>query len=159
MIKLALPARRSFRPFLVPLLILPLVSLAGCTSTDRPNEALIYGKVTFKDQPVGGGTVTLIPAGRDKKIPPIPIGPDGSFQAGGIPVGQMTVTIETESAKKTAGVYVMPNGQPPPKGTSEPQIENAPKYVAIPKKYADPKTSGLSWDIKPGNNDKNFPLD
>ena len=32
------------------------------------------------------------------------------------------------------------------------------KMVAIPPKYKNPDTSGLTWDVKPGSNNKSFDL-
>ena len=36
--------------------------------------------------------------------------------------------------------------------------QGLPPHVAIPPKYKDPKTSGLTWDVKGGRNTKDFDL-
>jgi hypothetical protein len=43
----------------------------------------------------------------------------------------------------------------PPGGTD---MSKVTPYVPIPAKYKDPKTSGLTWDVKGGNNPKDFVL-
>ena len=118
-----------------------LAVLAGCGGDG--GKATISGKVSYKGAPVTGGTLTLYPASG----PPYPltIKADGTFNVSGVPIGEMGVGIDT--------------GLPPaaaPAGSSMPQ--GLPPHVAIPPKYKDPKTSGLTWDVKGGGNTKDFDL-
>jgi len=144
---------------------LALTALAGCGDSSK---ATVSGKVTYKGAPVTGGTLTLHPAsGADF---PIVIKADGSFYVTDAPIGQMAVAIETDSVPSNT----MPPGMTPPKDTPVPgQTASLPKdmpppkdyspakpsdtsaglkKVAIPSKYKDPTTSGLTWDIKGGSN-------
>jgi hypothetical protein len=143
---------------------LALLLLSGCSGTSK--NSTVSGKVTYKGQPVTGGTLTLHPTdGKGGSFPPIPIKPDGTFMTTDVPAGSWQVAIETESIKgmPTGGYNAKPpQGQKPPDGAAPkmPEIDTSgqPKYVQIPKKYSDPKTSNLTWDIVKGKNDKTFEL-
>ena len=83
--------------------------------------------MTYKGAPLPGGTVAFHP---DKGKPvAAQIQPDGTYSARAVPVGDVVVTVETESVKKAGG---------------------GAKYVKVPAKYAGPKTSGLTVTIKAG---------
>ncbi len=121
-----------------------LASLVGCGGSS--DKAIVKGKVTYKGAPVTGGTLTLAPASG----PPlsVTIKADGTFQTSDIPTGQMGVGIDTDS------IMAMPGGSM----ANPPKDVQMPKKVVIPAKYKDPKTSGLTWDIKSGTNTKDFDL-
>jgi hypothetical protein len=157
MITLALTMRKGRRSFLAMTVLLALCAvLTGCQG-GRPNGSSISGKVIYKDQPLGGGTLNLQ---LSEKVAPLTlsINPDGTFLMTDVSPGHYVVTVETESVKSFAG-GAYPQA---PKGSQVPDIDTSklPKYVKIPPKYSDPRQSGLSWDIEKGkNNDKEFKLD
>jgi len=149
---------RSFRPLFAILILLAsvLLPLAGCAKSNK--AVIVSGKVSYKGKPLGGGTIQFHPATGD----PIPggINPDGTFSFGGVPPGPSRITIETESIRNTVqkgGDYMRMPGAKIPEGM---KVSDAPQptYVPIPKKYADPNTSGLTWDVNSGNSTKDFNL-
>jgi hypothetical protein len=78
-----------------------------------------------------------------------------------MPSGDMVVTVETESAnknKKVLGAYGAKMskmmGPIPESARSLPQV----KYIKIPARYADPKTSPLKVTLKDGKNNIDFDL-
>ena len=118
------------QPRIGPLLLgAALVVLPGGESTSSAQKGekkgSVAGKVTYKGKPLPGGTITLHVA----KGKPIrgSLRADGSYSVKDVPPGQVQVTIETESVKAKAG-----------------------KYVPIPLKYADPRTSGLTYEVNKG---------
>ncbi|HZT79836.1 MAG TPA: hypothetical protein VFA26_06430, partial [Gemmataceae bacterium] len=122
---------------------------------------------TIRFYPKDGGMYTAV------------IRPDGKYEAPDLPVGEMAVTIETESAnpnRKTPdynspggggmGMYGKAGGGAPQQKDRamkmSPIPEGAPKaegaYVKIPAKYADKSTSGLSVTLNKGKQTKDFAL-
>jgi hypothetical protein len=116
-----------------------LLSLAGCSK--GPDLAQVTGAVTYKGQPLKEGTITFVPSdGRaatgkivDGKITEVT-----SFEPGdGVPIGSHKVVIQ--SIPSAEDMY-------------------APAKSAIPEKYSSLTNSGLSAEIKPGENTVNFDL-
>ncbi len=87
----------------VSALILSMTVLAGCDSASKKNLSLC-GKVTYKDQPVSGGSLTLHPADGKSQPISIPLASDGTFLVSSPPTGDMKVTIETDSVRGKTGV-------------------------------------------------------
>jgi hypothetical protein len=116
------------------LLVAGLLAAGGCGPAGR---ATVTGTVRYSDgSPVTSGEVLLYPA--DDPAAPSPVGhiqPDGSFAlftdrpGDGAPVGRYTVTVA-------------------PLGDEY----NARNPRPIDPKYADPATSGLTYEVKPGTN-------
>jgi hypothetical protein len=119
---------------------------------DKLDTGLVQGKITYKGLPLPSGFITFhMPS---KEPFQDNIFPDGSYQAVGLPPGQYKVTVETKEIKgMPPGAKMDPKSKGPPKGL--PQFK-PPKFVAIPKKYADPNTSGLAVEVKVG---KQTPFD
>ena len=134
------------------ILILSSICVCGCGGKSSKG-ATLSGKVTFKDQPLTGGSIMLHSIDGKKQFPGT-ISPDGTFAIGGLTSGEMVVTIETESIKGQTGVaYKVPPGQKAP----EMKVKLA-KYVPIPKTYGDVNSSPLRATVKSGSNKKEFNL-
>lgn len=127
------------RVSLLALLVLAAASLSiGCQSEKAgpKDRAQLSGTVSLAGTPLRGGTISF-------KSATNPVTTSAMIYAGGkystdrAPLGKNIVTIETESLK----------------------FGNAKDYVQIPARYADPSTSGLTTDVKSGDNtDVNFEL-
>jgi hypothetical protein len=144
--------------------------ITGCSSSSNPSR--ISGKVTYKDKLVTGGTITFLH--KDGGTFTYRIGADGTYSGSELPIGEMTVTVETESVNPSPpamkGSYAQgkdqQGGDPndykkmmQQKG-AVPEDGGKPKgeYVPIPLKYADPKTSDLRVTLTGGKNKKDFEL-
>ncbi len=137
--------------------------LSGCGSSNPNTPATISGTVTYKGTPLTGGNMMF--HGNDV-VYPASIGADGTYEGRDFPVGEMTVTIETESldpalkskpypGKSKAGKDKMAEQfRPPPEGVTP----AASTYVKIPAKYADKTKSGFTVTIKAGRQTQNFEL-
>lgn len=124
-----------------------LAALPGCGA--KTKNAVLSGKVTFKNAPVTGGTIVLHPQGN---APPVQgtIDTDGKFSFGGVPKGTYTITFDTEGVRKSlAAVQGMKQKPPGYEGRA---------YVHLPAKYTNPKLSKLTWDIHQGQESKDFDL-
>jgi hypothetical protein len=119
-------------------LVLSALSI-GCDKAPelRPDWAIVSGTVTFKGQPLPGGSVILLSQqGTTAIMRGGAIREDGSFMLDA-PIGPAKVAIHNADIKERH-----PN-----------------RYVAIPAKYADADKSGLTYEVKSGENkDVNFEL-
>jgi len=129
-----------------------LIATAGC-GNDHPSLAPVSGTVSYKNEPLPGGTILLeVPGSRRAtgKIVDGQITEMTTFDPNdGAPIGQARIAIFSTEATQW---------QAPAKKPSSPAewtADAAPPMVStsrIPEKYNDPKTSGLTWEIKAGEN-------
>jgi hypothetical protein len=136
------------------LLLVFLVS-AGC---GNPTGS-VYGKVTFEGNPLPSGNVSFAPENNTgagtKGAVVSPIAEDGSYSVSNLPVGKVTITVETRS------------GAPPaaPPGAKMNAPAGAPNYAApgakhvdIPERYSQFDKSGLSYEVKSGRQSHDIQL-
>ncbi|HJZ92336.1 MAG TPA: hypothetical protein VKE40_15780 [Gemmataceae bacterium] len=163
--------------FLASLFLVCGLLLVGCKKTNQFAPAKLSGKVTYGGAPVTAGTMIFHAA--DGSQFPTMIGSDGSYGIE-LPVGEMVVTIETESVNpkrkvpvydaNTAGsggfgkLYGKSGGGGGPgrkkteDSTPEGASSSAELYVKIPARYADKGKSGLTVTLAAGSNKKDFDL-
>jgi hypothetical protein len=146
----------------------------GCSRTRNQGVTggTVGGKVTYKDAPVTGGDIVFL--GKENNKFTVPIAADGTYLVVGLPVGDMVVTISTESLnpKPDDKKFKDPKTQKQSKGVVGADFlkqklgvanTNAPaaaekKYVKIPAKYASPQTSPLVYSVVEGKQTKDFVL-
>jgi hypothetical protein len=132
------------------LVLLGLVAvLAGCGND--ADVAPVDGVVRLDGNPVVSGTVRFLPsAGRAAEGK---IQPDGTFTLGtlgesdGALIGTHQVAIIAYEPSRRAA------GRPPDFTVASPKIK-----PLVPMKYMAPGTSGLVFEVKPGNNHAEFDL-
>lgn len=144
--------------FWVGLLLLSCVLLpTGCGSS----QGTVSGKVSYKGQPLKGGTVGLFPAtggGQTAQIQE-----DGSYTFTKVSTGPAKLSVETKSIKPMTqqamqGPYAkMPKDAIPPGGKSPFSQGDATKYVPIPEQYGNPETSELTYTVVGGKQE--HPID
>lgn len=138
-----------------------MLLFVGCGETvdvDRPETAPVTGSVTYNGQPVEGATVTFMAGASGGRGAVGTTDASGKFQLttfeagdGAIPGAYKVKIAKTVGGAPTAeGGEIMapPTGGPP---TSEEKDE-------LPVKYKDESTSGLTADVKDGDNDFPFEL-
>src|SRR5438105_4947623 len=150
--------------FLLRLLpaVLSAPLLAGCPSGTPVGR--VSGKVLLSDgSPLPGGLITF--SSQDKMASAV-IKPDGSYDARDVPVGPVQIGINNEhlSPKSALPANIKDRGPPkdvisnmgPPKDALK--DKNPPSgatkqgtYVAIDPKYHSPDKSGLTYDVKKGD--------
>lgn len=122
------------------------LTLSGCDS--GPQMGRVSGKITYKDQPVPKGTVTLIP-----------VDPKGRNATGNI-MSDGTYAVQTENPNDGAlvGEYLVAiTSRDEELLDYIPKKRTAPKRH-IPEKYESPQSSGLKATVNPGSNTINFTL-
>jgi hypothetical protein len=122
-----------------------VLGASGCGSSTS-----VSGKVSYKGAPVKGGTVTFYNA--SNWTGSSPISADGSYKIDKVPSGPVKIAVETKTAKPNPRAARMP--QPPPDAPAQGGIYGGgdpDRYVQIPDKYEDKDRSGLTYDVKSGN--------
>jgi hypothetical protein len=153
-----------------------LVFVAGCGGSSR-TPCSVAGKITYKGQPVTGGSISFHRLGEEQKGSyGFYIKPDATYEGSSMPAEEYLVVIETESINpnRPAPTY-QPKGMRAEGGAKidansyrkkmqemgkMPGVtEEQGTYVKIPKKYSDPKTSPLKVKLEGRRNELNFDLE
>src|SRR5262245_13443642 len=123
------------------------LGLAGCS--DRPTLGKVKGTVTLDDKPLPRATLTFETTGARPATATVVNGEiveATTFDKGdGVPVGTHRVVVDaTEDASST--------GTANPGEARKPAANNMVGKSLIPARYNDPSTSGLTAEIKRGDN-------
>jgi hypothetical protein len=140
-----------------------LLAALGCGSS----TATVSGKISFRNNPLHGGTVTFYGPGENGWTKTSTISDDGSYKLDHVPTGSARITVETKTAKVNPQAKQkmpkMPKDKPPEGLEHSPfgqmQKQSADKFVEIPEKYKDPNQSGLTYEIKNGKQEHNINLE
>ena len=134
--------------FCLALFVFPVFGGCSANSDELPTGE-VYGKVTYQGKALPAGSVTFIPDGTGKAAA-------GEVQADGTYV---LTTYSQGDGATIGGHKVMIISE---RDTSELPAESAAAnqdLSLIPEKYGmSPKTSGLTADVKEGDNEINFNL-
>lgn len=118
--------------------LLTLASVAGC-SNDGGRSAMVSGKVTLANAPVTAGTVLFINEGGHAASAELQ--PDGTY------------TLHCRPDRYQVAVT-----PPPPADPLASSGAAVTPQADIPAQYQDFARSGLSTEVKPGNNTFDIPL-
>ena len=111
----------------------------GCESSSTPSR--VYGRIKYRGMLVTGGTIAFRPTTEGEGgYYKCAIKPDGTYEGTDFPAGEFVVTIENESTNPHPAAVA--NG----------------RFVPIPNRYADEKTSGLRRILTKGSNNFDFDL-
>jgi hypothetical protein len=122
-----------------------LVSAAGCGADAPPNvgppSVTVTGKVTLAGgKPLPGGLIRFQLASAANWAGSGKIMADGTYEATFVPIGECKVSVDNASLK--------PSSTPPTENSApDPSL----KYVPINAKYANPHTSGLTFNVASDN--------
>lgn len=113
-----------------------LLLFSGCGG-ESPPAGLVQGQVQLKGKPIEEGQVMLF-SEPGRPVGSAPIASGGTFEfSDPVPTGVYTVAI-------------LPSAEEVPAGAEPPSAK--PSTPAIPSKYRNEVTSGLTATIEPGNN-------
>ena len=137
-----------------------LLSSTGCSRITPTGS--ITGIVRFAGKPVVAGRLTLLCEGGSEPVFFADIS-DGVYRIEKAPVGRAKVTVQAFAAKASDSVSSPVSAPPVPGGTpSMPTTTSIPRQGkpldGYPDRYLNPKTSGLTCEIKPGTQSQDFDL-
>ena len=116
---------------------LPLV---GCGGGGRPNSVTVTGQVLLDGQPLAGAAVMF--TGPEGGAPVTAVtDANGNFKLEAV-IGLNKVAVAKTEGGGGAGEAEL---SPPDEMPSSPQVSSV-----VPSKYANPATSGISVEVKPG---------
>ncbi len=145
---------RAIRPGICLLALgLLLPALSGCGA----KSGTISGKVTYKGNPVGGGTVTFLDS--KQRAASSPIGADGSYSIEKVAPGPVKIGVMPPPAptKLPRGMTMDPSKMGASGAEKSPGPAVGPP-VKIPKEYNDPEKSGLTFTVQTGQQEHNIEL-
>lgn len=126
--------------FLPPVAV-AVIACIGCgTGTPVPREGALHGTVTVKGKPMAGAIVFAAPSAAPRESPATAVvGRDGRYVMDAVPLGLVRIS-------------VAPVGGPGfPSGLGGP--------ATCDPKFSDPRTSGLSVMVQPGDQQHDIQLD
>lgn len=148
------------------------LALSGCSSGNPSAPARISGKISYAGKPLKAGVLRFHTA--QGNVYDGLISPDGTYTATDLPVGELIITVETESINPAN----VPGGGAKMSAENERRIrmmgkvsQSAPagsggstgptasdNYMKIPDKFNNSKTSPLSVTLERGRQVKNIEL-
>jgi hypothetical protein len=139
-----------------------VVTIPGCGGAKSP-MGKVSGKVTYKGQPVTKGVINFLPEDKEERAAAGTIGADGRYtlttykQGDGAALGRHQVSIVSRDTANLPGGSAAPTMTPQEIMKSSQSPENVGKKTleekgAIPARYSQPDTSGLSFVVKAGSN-------
>jgi hypothetical protein len=129
--------------------LLLLASSAGALGCGR-KAGTVSGKVIYQNESVTSGEVVFL--SQDGKAGArAPVQPDGSYKATNVPVGTVKVGLHNPVPMYYQQVQNWPKGVPESAEMQE-AAKRAARYKPTPPKYQDLNQSGLTTEVKPGEN-------
>jgi hypothetical protein len=133
---------KSRRAHGVKIVLFAMLGAVGCAEpTGR-----ITGTVSYEGQPLPGGRVTFLCDGEGRPVVGGRISESGTYDISNLPAGKARVSVQTFKRRpKPPPIVDAATGTPVPD-----EWDDYGPYVAIPRRYGAPHTSGLEFIIKPG---------
>lgn len=155
--------QRTSTVCLLTVLCLALSCLSGCGK----KQATVKGKVSFKGQPLTSGNIAFVDGGG--RIAPGTIKSDGTYLVANVPVGEVTITVQTappmmammgmgSKPKKPSGLAPMPKDMIPADYQENSPDKKPLPVVPAPEKYNKVETSPLKYTVQSGTQEYNIDL-
>jgi hypothetical protein len=149
--------------------LLGMVILLGCSSERHFPTGQVTGKITYKGQPVPGGTIMFISTSEAGDFGGGAIKEDGTYDVPKAPAGTCKIQMQV----KTGGSPAIPPQQlammkreiqkAKEAGVKVPEdlkLDGTKKKATFdfPRKYSDVSSSGLTMEVTTGTQEKNWEL-
>ncbi len=118
-----------------------LASCGGRYESIPETGATLEGTVTYGKEPLQAALIIVAGANGSAQGN---IGEDGRYKVENVPLGEVSIAVNTAAAKGEAIGKAM--------AQSQGKAKAAPKIIDVPAKYANPKSSGIKTTINKGKN-------
>lgn len=131
---------------------LVLVLMAGCGNP----KGSVSGKVLYQDKPLTGGYVTFI----QEKGPSLSakIQSDGQYRIDKVPLGEVKITVQPESATGAAQGYSEKQPRLPKSPGDMEKMLRPQTQIRFPQQYSDPEKTGLTYTVTKGSQEHDIVL-
>jgi hypothetical protein len=140
----------SLKPSLAAcLLVIGLCLLPGCGKSE------VSGRVTVQGEPIADGRIVFI--AEDGHLDSSPI-QDGAYLVRRPPIGKVKITV-TSTPPAFNNPRAAGSGKPERFGNHKvPETDPNRKFVPVPFKYSDEKTTDLTYEVTSGKQEHNIDL-
>jgi len=138
---------------LLGLVLFAVLLAAGCGGDGVNRGGKLTGKVTIDGKPVSAGEVIIEGADRKHSMSG-KIRNDGSYTIIDPPLGSCKLAVVTSTFKDVPP----PTAKKGPIDYTDPKTGEWPIYVPTPARYEKTETSGLTVDVKAGEQTHDIPL-
>jgi hypothetical protein len=120
----------------------------GCSGVRYPETgATLEGTVTYGKEIVGAA---LVIAQNDTGSATAFVDENGRYKLDNVPLGEISIGVDTEAGKGQAMGRLM--------AQSQGAAKDAPRLIDVPRRFADPATSGIKTTIHKGSNTFDIPI-
>ena len=135
---------------LLPGILIICVMGCGQRAYEIPDSgATLEGSVTYDGKPV---PMALIVVRSETATADARIVEPGKYKVPSVPIGKVKIAVDTDAMRGELMSRSMAQAYKGPGGQSSAEAGKKLSFIAVPGKFADPDSSGITFEIKKGAN-------
>lgn len=135
---------------LLPGILIVCVMGCGQRAYEIPDSgATLEGSVTYDGKPV---PMALIVVRSETATADARIVEPGKYKVPSVPIGKVKIAVDTDAMRGELMSRSMAQAYKGPGGQSSAEAGKKLSFIAVPGKFADPDSSGITFEIKKGAN-------
>ncbi|MFZ9791857.1 MAG: hypothetical protein ACO3F3_05905 [Gemmataceae bacterium] len=135
---------------LLPGILVICVMGCGQRAYEIPDSgATLEGSVTYDGKPV---PMALIVVRSETATADARIVESGKYKVPSVPIGKVKIAVDTDAMRGELMSRSMAQAYKGPGGQSSAEAGKKLSFIAVPGKFADPDSSGITFEIKKGAN-------
>lgn len=135
---------------LLPGILVICVMGCGQRAYEIPDSgATLEGSVTYDGKPV---PMALIVVRSETATADARIVEPGKYKVPSVPIGKVKIAVDTDAMRGELMSRSMAQAYKGPGGQSSAEAGKKVSFIAVPGKFADPDSSGITFEIKKGAN-------
>jgi hypothetical protein len=135
---------------LLPGILVICVMGCGQRAYEIPDSgATLEGSVTYDGKPV---PMALIVVRSETASADARIVEPGKYKVPSVPIGKVKIAVDTDAMRGELMSRSMAQAYKGPGGQSSAEAGKKLSFIAVPGKFADPDSSGITFEIKKGAN-------